>query len=205
MLINKSNALSLTPTFGASYDDSFLPHGWISVEFPHASLQYASLRKFWKSPPVPSCFYLEQALRSMGQKHLKNRTCSQGLLTCVQSSTWQGRGNGDLAQAGCSRGEADESCRRELVLRLVDSWLCKCGKICHSRAIPKESWNDSNDAITSQSVPDNDWKERKGRKPLGKKHLDQGGDAQSSKGGAQTAEAFARAYSPQEREYPLPT
>lgn len=140
MLINKSNALSLTPTFGASYDDSFLPHGWISVEFPHASLQYASLRKFWKSPPVPSCFYLEQALRSMGQKHLKNRTCSQGLLTCVQSSTWQGRGNGDLAQAGCSRGEADESCRRELVLRLVDSWLCKCGKICHSRAIPKESW-----------------------------------------------------------------
>lgn len=95
--------------------------------------------------------------------------------------------------------------RRELVLRLVDSWLCECGKICHSHAIPKESWNDSNDAVTSQSVPDSDWKERKGRKPLGKKHLDQGGDAQSSKGGAKTAEAFARAYSPQEQEYPLPT
>lgn len=60
---------------------------------------------------------------------------------------------------------------RELVLRHVDSWLCKCGTICHLRAASKESQNDSHDAVTSQSVPDSNLTERRRGKPIEKKHV----------------------------------
>ena len=57
---------------------------------------------------------------------------------------------------------------RELVLRHMDSWLCKCGTICRLHAASKESQNDSHDAVTSQSVPDSNLTERRG-KPVEKK------------------------------------
>lgn len=80
------------------------------MDFLCASLQYFLLRGSWNSMTVSSSFHLEQALRPVEGKDLKNTSCGQWL-TPVQRTTWQRGGNGDPAQGGYSREEGAEGDR----------------------------------------------------------------------------------------------